>query len=317
MLPIWLLVNYQGRYDYRFIRPERNRIAVITGANKGIGLELCRQLALKGIMVVLTARNEKRSVEAVEKLKEFGLSDRVVFHQLDVTDTTSVASLADFIKTRFGKLDILVNNAGIIGCTMDGDAFRALGVDLTAEGVEVDWSKIILTQTNEQAQECVETNYYGPKRMVEALITLLQLSDSPRIVNVSSSAGRLKRITNEWAKGVLSDVESLTEERVDGVLNKFMKDFKEGALEDNGWPAYLSAYVAAKVALNGYTRLLAKKYPSFLINCVCPGYVKTDITFNAGFLTVEEGAESLLRLALLPDGVPSGLFFFRNQVSPF
>lgn len=67
---------------------------------------------------------------------------------------------------------------------------------MQAEGVEVDWSKIILTQTNEQAQECVETNYYGPKRMVEALITLLQLSDSPRIVNVSSSAGRLKVSAN-------------------------------------------------------------------------------------------------------------------------
>ncbi|KAF5464215.1 hypothetical protein F2P56_014307, partial [Juglans regia] len=299
------------------IRPERNRIAVVTGANKGIGFELCRLLALKGIMVVLTARNENRGLEAVEKLKEFGLSNHVIFHQLDVTDTASIASLADFIKTRFGKLDILVNNAGISGCTLDGDALRALGVDLAAEGVEVDWSGIMLTQTNEQAEECVETNYNGPKRMVKALITLLQLSDSPRIVNVSASGGQLKGIPNEWAKGVLSDAESLTEERVDGVLNKFMKDFKEGALEENGWPAYLSAYVVAKAALNGYTRVLAKKYPSFLINCVCPGYVKTDINSNAGLLTVEEGAESLLRLALLPDGGPSGLFFCRNQVSPF
>lgn len=114
---------------------------------------------------------------------------------------------------------------------------------------------------------------------------------------------------------MLSDAENLTEERVDEVLNKFMKDFKEGALEANGWPAYLSAYVVTKAALNGYTRALAKKYPSILINCVCPGYVKTDINFNSGFLTVEEGAESLLRLALLPDGGPSGLFFFRNEVS--
>ena len=84
------------------------RFAVVTGANKGIGLEIVKQLASNGIKVVLTARDEKRGLDAVEKLKEFGVSGRVVFHQLDITDSVSVASLADFIKTQFGKLDILV-----------------------------------------------------------------------------------------------------------------------------------------------------------------------------------------------------------------
>jgi len=82
--------------------------AVVTGANKGIGFEICRQLASKGIVVVLTSRNEKRGLESVQKLKESGLSDFVVFHQLDVADINSIASLADFIKSQFGKLDILV-----------------------------------------------------------------------------------------------------------------------------------------------------------------------------------------------------------------
>jgi len=81
----------------------------VTGANKGIGYGICKKLALNGIVVVLTARNEERGLEAVERLKEFGLSDFVVFHQLDVTDPSSVTSLAHFIKTRFGKLDILVS----------------------------------------------------------------------------------------------------------------------------------------------------------------------------------------------------------------
>jgi (+)-neomenthol dehydrogenase len=81
---------------------------VVTGANKGIGFEICRQLASKGIVVVLTSRNEKRGLESVQKLKESGLSDFVVFHQLDVADINSIASLADFIKSQFGKLDILV-----------------------------------------------------------------------------------------------------------------------------------------------------------------------------------------------------------------
>ena len=84
------------------------RYAVVTGANKGIGFEICRKLASNGIVVVLTARDEKKGLEAVEKLREFGLSDHVVFHQLDVADPASIASFADFIKTNYGRLDILV-----------------------------------------------------------------------------------------------------------------------------------------------------------------------------------------------------------------
>lgn len=79
----------------------------MTGANGGMGLEICRQLASNGVMVVLTARDEKKGIEALEKLKENGLSDLVVFHQLDVLDPSTIASLADFIKTQFGRLDIL------------------------------------------------------------------------------------------------------------------------------------------------------------------------------------------------------------------
>ena len=80
----------------------------MTGANKGIGLETVKQLASNGVTVILTARDEKRGLEAFESLKEKGLSFKVLFHQLDVADPASVSSLADFIKTQFGKLDILV-----------------------------------------------------------------------------------------------------------------------------------------------------------------------------------------------------------------
>ena len=83
------------------------RSAVVTGANKGMGLEICRQLAASGVRVVLTARDEKRGVEALQSLNGSGLSN-LVFHQLDVGDPASIASFADFIKTQFGKLDILV-----------------------------------------------------------------------------------------------------------------------------------------------------------------------------------------------------------------
>lgn len=81
----------------------------MTGGNKGIGFEICRQLATKGITVILTARDEKKGIEAVENLKIGGLSN-VVFHQLDITDSNSIASLENFLRTQFKKLDILVRN---------------------------------------------------------------------------------------------------------------------------------------------------------------------------------------------------------------
>jgi (+)-neomenthol dehydrogenase len=81
---------------------------VVTGANKGIGFEIVKQLASAGIKVVLTARDEKRGLQALETLKASGLSDFVVFHQVDVANAASVLTLAEFVKSQFGKLDILV-----------------------------------------------------------------------------------------------------------------------------------------------------------------------------------------------------------------
>ncbi|KAJ7950119.1 (+)-neomenthol dehydrogenase [Quillaja saponaria] len=257
------------------------RYAVVTGSNKGIGFGICKQLASKGIKVVLTARDEKRGLEAVEKLKEISLAGHVVFHQLDVSDPASVTSLEDFIKTQFGKLDILVNNAGITGTTVDADALAASGFGTGGERKPIDWSKLVI-QTYESVEKAFNTNYYGGKRMTEALIPLLQLSDSPRIVNVSSAMGQLENIPSGWAKEVLTDVDNLTEGKLDEVSTQFLKDFKEGSLETKD-----------------------------------PGYVKTDINHHTGQLSVDEGAESPVRLALLPNGGPSGVFFSRTEEAPF
>ena len=82
---------------------------MVTGGNKGIGLEVCRQLAASGVTVVLTARDETRGADAVEKLREQGVVG-VIFHQLEVTDASSIARLAEFLKTRSGRLDILVSS---------------------------------------------------------------------------------------------------------------------------------------------------------------------------------------------------------------
>ncbi|XP_052194870.1 (+)-neomenthol dehydrogenase-like isoform X1 [Diospyros lotus] len=296
-----------------FLATKRKKYAVVTGANRGMGFETCKQLASNGVVVVLTARDEKKGIEALDKFKGSALSEYVIFHQLDVADTSSVASLADFIRNQFGKLDILVNNAAITGVITNTDAVRASTVN--GEGANIKWSEVT-AQTYDLAKVCLETNYYGAKRTTEALIPLLQLSDSARIVNVSSSSGKLKFVPNEWAKGVFLDDESLSEERIDEVLSKFLNDFKEGEIEAKGWPPFLSAYALSKAAMNASTRILAKRHPNFIVNSVCPGYVKTDMNCQDGILTVEEGSQNIVRLALLPNEGPSGLFFSQKQVSP-
>ncbi|KAJ4842967.1 hypothetical protein Tsubulata_020027 [Turnera subulata] len=294
------------------------RYAVVTGSNKGIGYEICRQLASHGITVILTARCPSRGLEAVKKLKESGVTeDLLVFHQLDVGNPDSIASLAEFVKTKYGKLDILVNNAGVSGIILDPDAFRRATELAGGWPGEANWNEIA-TQSLEMAKECLKTNYYGAKWMVEAFIPLLQSSDSPKIVNVSSLAGLLKNISNEWALGLLNEIETLTEERMEEVINEFLKDFEEGSLEAKGWPSFMSAYKVSKVAMNAYTRILARKYPGIQINCLCPGFCRTDIVTNIGTLTAGEGAASAVRLALLPkDGGPSGSFFSRTELSSF
>ncbi|MED6147921.1 hypothetical protein PIB30_048361 [Stylosanthes scabra] len=296
---------------------EAKRYVVVTGANKGIGFGICKKLASSGgVVVVLTARDEKRGLEAIERLKkEFTLSDdTLLFHQLDVTDPPSVASLAAFVKTRFGKLDILVNNAGIPGGIVNGEnVLRRKRGELTG------WThwNIIVRQNYELAEECVETNFFGAERVTEALLPLLQLSTSPRIVNVSSAMGVLKHIPNEWARGVFEDIDNLTNEKLGNVLREFLKDYKQGLLESKNWPIVVSGYTMSKAALNAYTRMLAKKFPNFRVNCVCPGFVKTDLNENTGFMSIDEGAESPVRLALFPDDAPSGQFYSVDEIIPF
>lgn len=99
-------------------KPSEKRVALVTGGNRGMGFEICRQLASSGLAVVLTARDEKRGAEAVDRLRGLGLPD-VVFHQLEITEPASAARLADFVRNKFGKLDVLVNNAGTMGVTME------------------------------------------------------------------------------------------------------------------------------------------------------------------------------------------------------
>ncbi|XP_059315022.1 short-chain dehydrogenase/reductase 2b-like isoform X2 [Lycium ferocissimum] len=294
------------------------RYAVVTGANKGIGFETVKQLANSGVTVVLTARNEKRGMEATSLLNEQGFPN-VVFHQLDVLDAQSIESLAKFIQTQYGRLDILVNNAGASGVVVDEDVLRALNIDPEdwLAGKAVNAIQVAMKTTYESAKLCLDTNYYGVKNVTEALLPLLRNSSSARIVNVSSLRSELKRVPNEERRKELGDIENLTEDKLDKILQKFLHDLKQDALEVNGWQMMLPAYSISKVSLNAYTRILARRYPKMCSNCVHPGYVNTDINWHTGTMPVEEGAEGPVMLALLPDGGPSGCYFDRTVVAEF
>ncbi|XP_047096400.1 (+)-neomenthol dehydrogenase-like [Lolium rigidum] len=305
-------------------RSPNTRVAVVTGGNKGIGLEVCRQLADNGVSVVLMARDEARGMAAVEKLKALGLSD-IVFHQLEVTDASSIDRLAAFLESRFRKLDILVNNAATGGNERLDDVIIP-GVE-KFDGMDVhqrlEWMKNNTRETHEAAKQGVQTNYYGTKHVTEALLPLLLSSSDGRIVNVSSSFGLLITPAKELPciyvelRRQLDDINSLTEKRLDKLLDAFLGGFDDSSEPETcgrGRTAGFSAYKVAKAAVNAYTRMLARRHPALRVNCVHPGYVRTDFSMNSGLLSPEEGARGVVKLALLPNGGPTGAYFAEGQL---
>jgi len=143
------------------------KVALVTGANRGIGLEVVRQFARLGFTVLLGSRDAEKGEKAAAPMVEEGL--KVITVQLDVTDQESIDSLKRWAEERFGKLDVLVNNAGVLYDSWQ----RAVGADL----------KVV--------REAFETNTLGPWRVSEAFLPLLRRSEHGRIVNVSSESGSL------------------------------------------------------------------------------------------------------------------------------
>jgi NAD(P)-dependent dehydrogenase (short-subunit alcohol dehydrogenase family) len=137
-------------------------VSLVTGANRGIGREVCRQLAAQGHTVILTARSAEAAADAARPIGANPL-------QLDVADAGSVANARREVEARYGQLDVLVNNAAILYDTWQRAATADLGV----------------------VREAAETNLYGPWLMVQEFLPLLRRSAHGRIVNVSSEAGSL------------------------------------------------------------------------------------------------------------------------------
>ncbi|MBK5966320.1 short-chain dehydrogenase [Thiocystis minor] len=197
-------------------------IAIVTGANRGLGLETSRQLAALGYRVFLTARREPEGRAAAERLATQGLS--VGFHPLDITDETSVRALTETVRG-IGRLDVLVNNAGIF-CdpspgTPESSVFRA---DPT------------------RVRESIETNALGPLRLCQALIPLM--AGRGRVVNVSSGMGqladmhgccpgyRLSKVALNALTRILSDELNGTSVKVNSVCPGWVRTDMGGANAD-------------------------------------------------------------------------------------
>lgn len=145
-------------------------VAVVTGANRGIGLEVVRQLAQRGMRVILGARDLEKGKAAARSLTH---ERGAVFpHQLDVTDQQSIDRLLREVTTDFGRLDVLVNNAGILYDT---------------------WEEAITADLN-TVHMALETNLFGTWRLCQAFLPLLRQSAAGRIVNVSSEGGSLASV---------------------------------------------------------------------------------------------------------------------------
>jgi NAD(P)-dependent dehydrogenase (short-subunit alcohol dehydrogenase family) len=219
--------------------------SLITGANKGLGFEAARQLVAAGHQVWIGARDPDRGQRAADQLG-------AGFVQLDVTDDASVGAAAKIV----GQLDVLVNNAGISGG-------RVGPTEATADDMRAVY----------------ETNVFGAVRVMHAFIPLLEDSEAPIIVNVSSGVGSL---------GLSAD--------------------PEGPWRDANYPVYASS----KAALNMLTIRYAAAFPTMRINSVDPGFTATDFNQHRGTQTVEEGAEVIIRYALISSDGPTGGFFDRN-----
>jgi NAD(P)-dependent dehydrogenase (short-subunit alcohol dehydrogenase family) len=223
---------------------------LITGANRGLGFEVARQLVAAGHQVWVGARDEERGKQAAATVG-------ARFVQLDVTDDASVTAAAETV----GELDVLVNNAGISGG-------RISPSDATADDMRTVY----------------ETNVFGPVRVLRAFIPLLEKSPAPVVVNVSSGVGSL-----------------------------ILAADPEGAWREANFPVYASS----KAALNMLTIRYAAAFPRMRINSVDPGFTATDFNEHRGKQTVEEGAEAIVRYALIPIDGPTGGFFNRNGTEPW
>ncbi|XP_061994622.1 (+)-neomenthol dehydrogenase isoform X2 [Rosa rugosa] len=247
-------------------------------------------MAELGLKVILTARDIERGCKAVEALRAQGLHN-ITFFCLDVSDPCSIKTFSSWFTENFAALDILVNNAAV--------SFNEINEN-----------------TVEHAETVIKTNFNGPKLLTEALLPMFRTSSISRILNLSSRLGSLNKVGNPSIKEVLES-EKLSEDDIEAVVSLFMEQVKTGTWKTGGWPELWTDYAVSKLALNAYTRVLAKRYEGSLsVNSFCPGFTQTSMTRCKGDHTADDAAIVGARLALLPpDKIQSGKFFLWGSSS--
>ena len=236
-------------------------LAIVTGANRGIGLEVSRQLAQRGMRVILTSRALPKAQSAAEVLRASGWD--VTAGLLDVSDDHSARRFADDLRRTLpsgATIAAVVNNA----------ALAMQGFDANV------------------ARKTIDTNFYGVMRVTDALAPLL--ADGARVVNVSSGMGDLS-VLGDALRGRFADPMPRTE--IVALMERFVRAVSEGVHAREGWPS--SAYSVSKVGVNALTRALARELAprGILVDSVCPGWVKTDMGGEHAPRSVQEGADTV------------------------
>lgn len=256
--------------------------ALVTGANRGLGLETCRQLGRRGWRVWLTAPDSAEGQQACDALRAEGLD--IHFEPLDVASPESLATLAERLERRGIRLSALVNNAGV-----------------AMEGFDA-----------HVAEHTVAVNFFGPLHVTERLLPLVE--PHGRIVMVSSSLAWL----SDYPPSLRNRFDPPPpRETLLAHLRAFVEDVRTGMYERRGWPG--SAYRVSKLGLNALTRLMAEelKPRHLLVNAVCPGWVRTQMGGPHAARSVERGADILVWAATLPPEGPTGGLFLNRKPIPW
>lgn len=196
-------------------------IALVTGANKGLGLATARQLAERGMTVLLGSRDADRGARAAAELAEAGLAVRPL--EIDITDDGSVARAAEFIDREYGRLDVLVNNAGVL--------VRKPALEMSADDMRPEF----------------ETNVFGTVRVIHTMLPLLRKSPAARVVNVSSDSAMFAKTTEPGSMFARSH-ESFAYSATKTALNMLTVKYANAFLDDPDL-----AHIKINAVTPGYT----------------------------------------------------------------
>lgn len=246
------------------------RVAVVTGANRGIGFAIAERLALNDVHTILACRSDIKCQKALQALRQKGITN-VEFRPCDLSDNKSIDLL---IASLDKQVDILINNANIAFKSNDPTPFT------------------------KQAGPTLQVNYFGTLYLTERMLPILEKSSfTPVIVNIASSAGYLKILKR--APELLSRFasSSLSIDELSSLCNEFVNAVETDTYKESLWPE--SCYGISKLAIIALTKILAAKNPNMIINACCPGFCATELTSNQGNKSVSEGAVQPVKLALL------------------